>query len=82
MGPIISASQRHVAEQNHGDINRQYIELKNSLNNCLWGAGAVESEGVGYRYLGSLGWVCECDKINVCLLNKDPAKAVFCYGAR
>ncbi len=56
VGSIILASQRRIPEQNHGDINRQYSELKNSLNNCL-GGGAVKSEGVGYRYLGLLGWV-------------------------
>lgn len=39
LGTIISASQRRIPEQNHGDINRQYSELKNSLNNCLGGEG-------------------------------------------
>lgn len=55
VGTIILASQRRIPEQNHGDINRQYSELKNSLDNCPGGGG---SEGVGYRYLGSSGWAC------------------------
>lgn len=83
LGPIILASQRRVPEKNHGDINRQYSELKNSLKSWLGGVGQWRG-----RALVTVTWdhcgehVSAFDKINVCLLNKDPARAVFCYSMR
>lgn len=42
VGTIILASQRRRPEENHGDINKQYSELNNSLKNGPGGWGGEE----------------------------------------
>lgn len=64
VGPIILASQRHVPEPDHGDINRQYSELKNSLNNCLGGWWGSEERGRWLPLPGIIGVsACVCVRV-------------------
>lgn len=86
VGPIIWASQRCVPKQTHWDINRQYSKwIKELIKLVPRGCGTEEW---GHRlplvgdHRGECVYVCVCDKINLCLLNKGPAWAVFCYSMR